>query len=510
MNSTEHIAEAQLVQRSLAGDHSAFEEIVRRNLSPVAAVAYALTGDAAAGEDVAQEVFLTAWQRLRELREPEKLRSWLCAIARNTVHAQGRRRAHDPLHRAAELQDTAPIAAPVPGPADDAIAGEQRRLVWSAIEQIPENYRVPLVLYYREGHSTAEVAAALDMSEEAVRQRLSRARALLKDEVARVVETSISATRPSPLLVPAIMAGLAGGSLHASAATTATAAAAKIASGGAGAGTAGIGAVLGAVLGPLVGMGGAVFGCTASLRACKTPEERRVIIESIWQMLLLVAGQIVLVWAAVHYGRHMPAWFPQPAEAYACAMIVVVFVVLLVILVRRTNKAYFALVATRPGEKPTPTPQQQYADYVRRLPNEGRWGLIAAYGGGIYGSTAWILAVAAVLHQPILFVSVLGAATAVNVLALRATMRCPENHMLHMALAVFSMPAIYLAAAVYWKVVHVEKLPAGAPTITWGFVDPTMITAIASAFAILLGVVMLLRHRKVLFQLRRDGPHSGH
>ena len=75
------ISDAQLVAASLRGEREAFVQIVQRHQSLVCAVAYQRVGRLDASEDVAQDTFVTAWKRLADLREPEKLRAWLVRIA---------------------------------------------------------------------------------------------------------------------------------------------------------------------------------------------------------------------------------------------------------------------------------------------------------------------------------------------------------------------------------------------------------------------------------------------
>src|SRR5262249_43209243 len=72
-----------LWQRSRAGDRAAFGQIVERYQSLICSLAYSACGNLARSEEIGQETFLTAWQTLGELREPDKLRPWLCGIVRN-------------------------------------------------------------------------------------------------------------------------------------------------------------------------------------------------------------------------------------------------------------------------------------------------------------------------------------------------------------------------------------------------------------------------------------------
>ena len=76
-------ADAELVAQTRRGDGDAFGRIVARYQALICALAYNATGSLAQSEDLAQEAFVIAWKQLPALREPEKLRSWLCGIVRN-------------------------------------------------------------------------------------------------------------------------------------------------------------------------------------------------------------------------------------------------------------------------------------------------------------------------------------------------------------------------------------------------------------------------------------------
>ena len=76
------LSDADLVAACVAGDRQAFTSIVERYQRLLCSLAYSTTGSVSESEDVAQEAFITAWQQLSDLREPERLRSWLCGILR--------------------------------------------------------------------------------------------------------------------------------------------------------------------------------------------------------------------------------------------------------------------------------------------------------------------------------------------------------------------------------------------------------------------------------------------
>jgi len=150
------IDDATLVARSRAGDTEAFAQIVARYQSLICALTYSATGRQSQSEDLAQETFVIAWKKLGELREPEKLRAWLCAIARNlclNLHRENRR---EPTHEAEPLENAVEALMDAPDPAAIAMRSDEETIVWRALEQLPEIYREPLVLYDRQQAARAQ------------------------------------------------------------------------------------------------------------------------------------------------------------------------------------------------------------------------------------------------------------------------------------------------------------------------------------------------------------------
>ena len=200
--------DAEYVRLSLAGNRKAFEKIVAQYQSLICSLTYSATGSLRESEDVAQETFLIAWRRLKELREAEKLRPWLCGIARHLISRTLRRREREPTHGATSLEDVQGLRAPEATPSETAMNREEAALLWRSLERIPDLYREPLILFYREHHSTERVAAALDLSEETARQRLSRGRKLLHDEVVAFVEGSLKRSAPGLPFTAGVLSAL--------------------------------------------------------------------------------------------------------------------------------------------------------------------------------------------------------------------------------------------------------------------------------------------------------------
>lgn len=200
--------DADLVADSLAGRRDAFRQIVERYQTLVCSLAYSATGSVTQSEDVAQETFISAWKDLRLLREPHKLRAWLCGIVRNQAHRSRRAAGHEPVRNATPLEDAVDSPAAEALPSEQAVSREEETILWRSLEKIPENYREPLILFYREHRSIEQVAAELELSEDVVKQRLSRGRKLLQEEVQSFVENTLRRTASGQVFSGAVLAAL--------------------------------------------------------------------------------------------------------------------------------------------------------------------------------------------------------------------------------------------------------------------------------------------------------------
>jgi len=304
--------DAELVHKSLTGNREAFGLIVARYQSLVCSLAFSATGSLSQSEDLAQETFVTAWRQLRNLREPEKLRSWLCRIARNLTYDALRQQGREPSHRADSLAEVAESPAPEPLPTEQAISNEEQTILWRSLEKIPEIYREPLVLFYREHQSIEAVAQNLELSEDAVKQRLSRGRKMLHEQVLAFVEGALEKSSPGKNFTIAVLAALPLAVTSAKAATVGAA----LAKGGA---TAKGVATVGTLGGLFTLIGGAYITLRAQADDSKSPRERRFLLQMIGLRLLalLLFVAICLVTGLVDYPRGPLGFeFMRPAFIY--------------------------------------------------------------------------------------------------------------------------------------------------------------------------------------------------
>jgi RNA polymerase sigma factor (sigma-70 family) len=207
MNGAE-LNDAELVAESLDGNRDAFRLIVERYQTLISSLAYCATGNVSRSEDLAQETFVSAWKQLAELREPAKLRPWLCSITRFLISKEFRRQGREPDHAAESLATVDEWVSPEPLPPDQAISDEEKAILWRSLERIPEIYREPLVLFYREHQSIEAVAQDLGLSEDAVKQRLSRGRKLLQEQFLAFVAGALKQTSPGKAFTLGVIAAL--------------------------------------------------------------------------------------------------------------------------------------------------------------------------------------------------------------------------------------------------------------------------------------------------------------
>ncbi len=169
-------SDAKVVQQVLAGHPENYGILIERHLTAVHAMIRGYIDNPADTEDIAQESFLTAFQKLDTLRSPKAFAPWLISIARNTALMWQRRRKHE------TLVDTDTLAN-FPAPVQPMERQEVQRLLHQGLRLLEEEPREILLLHYYGGKSLREIAVLLNISREAAAKRLQRARAALSDNL---------------------------------------------------------------------------------------------------------------------------------------------------------------------------------------------------------------------------------------------------------------------------------------------------------------------------------------
>jgi len=156
----------------LSGRRDVYRTLVVRHERAVRAVCFSVLRDHHAAEDVAQEAFLAAYERLGRLRRPEAFCAWVCRIARREAVRVARRRRKRPVSL-----DEQPLAAAKADPPD----GDHELM--RAIMALPARQRTLVLMTYFERHTAAEVAEIQACPVGTVTKLLSRARGRLRREL---------------------------------------------------------------------------------------------------------------------------------------------------------------------------------------------------------------------------------------------------------------------------------------------------------------------------------------
>jgi RNA polymerase sigma-70 factor (ECF subfamily) len=186
----------ELVLRAQKGDNQAFAQLVSRHQRQLYRLAYRMTQSEADAQEVIQEAFLNAYQKLPAFRGEAQFSSWLYRIAANSalMRLRRKRRAPDALPDepldvtgpkfSSEGQFEAPPRSDWSQRADDKmLAGELGRAIDKAVRSLPDDYRTVFLLKDVDGLSNEEIAVALDLTVPAVKSRLHRARLALREKL---------------------------------------------------------------------------------------------------------------------------------------------------------------------------------------------------------------------------------------------------------------------------------------------------------------------------------------
>jgi RNA polymerase sigma-70 factor (ECF subfamily) len=181
--SQEPLSDEEVVTRVLAGETGMFETIMRRHNQLLYRVARAILRNDSEAEDVMQDAYVRAYEHLGQFAGRAKFSTWLTRIAVHEALARQHRgnrhqelepmsvREGDPMDRFASL---------APDPERQASNSEVRRLLEEAVEKLPDAYRTIFILRDIEEMSTTDAAEVLEITEDNVKVRLHRARALLR------------------------------------------------------------------------------------------------------------------------------------------------------------------------------------------------------------------------------------------------------------------------------------------------------------------------------------------
>ncbi|MDA1229776.1 MAG: sigma-70 family RNA polymerase sigma factor [Planctomycetota bacterium] len=387
-----------LVVSAVSGDRQAFGILVTRYAAMVTGIAYAVCGDFARSEDVGQEAFVEAWKNLATLREPEKFAAWICTIAR--------RRAIDDVRAASTSKsicsiDNLPFELSDPNqhsPESGMSQKQDRELVWSMLENLPEDYREPMVLFYRCEQSTRDVAIALGEGESTIRQRLKRGREMIRSDVSEIIRQTLCETAPKAAFAAVVIASLPSATYAAGATAATTALTGK----STGMGSVAVSSAMGgAAFGSLVGVTGGVFGTWMSWKNCEYESQQRFIIRQAVIFTAVMAGFGILLAILINVRTH---GFMDSDNLYGCLLVGLIlgFQGFNVVWIFRSIRGYRqigerAKAGGQPMRESVRLPFEQLRQQSQVHRADGTIGYEAfrwnawAWGGSSLGGLAWML-----------------------------------------------------------------------------------------------------------------------
>jgi RNA polymerase sigma-70 factor, ECF subfamily len=187
------LSDEELIREAKSGDKSAFTSLVKRYEETVFRFSLKLCRDKDRAEEALQDTFINVYRKLGSFDGKAKFSTWLYTIVANNCLMKRRKRKLQGLEEPLELLDTPATSRDgkfahqvirwEDSPADILLGKELRRLLDEAIMKLPEIYRAVFILRDVEGKSNEETAKVLNISQEAAKSRLRRARAFLREQL---------------------------------------------------------------------------------------------------------------------------------------------------------------------------------------------------------------------------------------------------------------------------------------------------------------------------------------
>ena len=177
------IADCDLVTRAIAGREDGFEELVRRYQRPIAAYVYRMVGDYEAALDLTQEVFIKVYASLARYRSEYKFSTWIYKIAHNAAVDHLRRhstREQSLVSQSEGEQYDLPIESSRLSPEQESEKAERRAEIEAVVRELPAAYRELIVLRHSHDLSYDEIAEVTNLPLGTVKNRLFRAREVMR------------------------------------------------------------------------------------------------------------------------------------------------------------------------------------------------------------------------------------------------------------------------------------------------------------------------------------------
>jgi RNA polymerase sigma-70 factor, ECF subfamily len=178
-----------LIQRCLAGDQAAWEQIVRQHWRKVFNIAYKFTGRHDLAEDLTQDVFVKIFKSLDTFDRRANFQTWLVSVSRNLCidHYRSVRKERETIDRDVDPGDLAPVSNTA-SPFASLEAGDRRQLLQRGLRELAPTLRQAVLMRDLQELSYQEIADALGLPEGTVKSRINRGRTELARQISRIRE----------------------------------------------------------------------------------------------------------------------------------------------------------------------------------------------------------------------------------------------------------------------------------------------------------------------------------
>lgn len=180
-----------LMARIAGGDHQAFRQLVERHQNAIVGTVSKMLGNTSDSEDIAQQVFIRVWKHAKRYKPDNKFTTYLYTITRNLVYNETRRRSRKKTVSTDMREDEQHLQHPddeSAQPDASLLDSELRAAIDSAIQSLPENQRMAVVLRRYDNLPYEDIAAVLNTSVPSVKSLLFRARTTLRETLAKYME----------------------------------------------------------------------------------------------------------------------------------------------------------------------------------------------------------------------------------------------------------------------------------------------------------------------------------
>lgn len=181
------LSDYDIIKRVLSGEQELFSELVSRYKRLVYSVVYNMLNDQQEVNDVSQEVFIRIYQSLGRYNPEYKFSTWTVKIATNLCLDILRKKKVESL----PMEDIVETASSADTPEARYLKKERSKRIRDAIEELPEKYRLPVVLFHQNGMSYEEMMKVLDEPMTIIKNRLYRARLMLRDKLSKYREEGV-------------------------------------------------------------------------------------------------------------------------------------------------------------------------------------------------------------------------------------------------------------------------------------------------------------------------------